>query len=292
MLRSFQIGSEVRNHGIDANEISVSEIKQSDEKCVWLVQLDGTSRHIVKQYGAQEHDYMHFATELSALQHVAPRKVVPVVNFYDHSTRIICTEFMGAHIDISEVTGSRVTDIHLNYEIDRSNFVPHQGLPGALSWFDSRPTGLNYLQQAIVDRIINSRDINSCAQHVLAEWSDGTLIHGDMKFPHVFKSCEAFRFCDWEFAQFGRIEWDIAGLVQTDILQAVEKREQLRMTEEFFSTFCKLDGTSSHLVQHMTVLRLAQSAVEMLSGFDSISRRSVEILIVAELLAKQSLRSI
>jgi len=288
MLRSFQVGIEVRKHGINWNEISISEIKQTPEKSVWLVQLEGKSRFIFKQFGSGEHDLQHYQTELSALQGISPSGLVPTIEFYEESTRIICTEHMGAYVD-GFSPSSGISDIHLNYEIDRNRFQPHFGLPGVLSWFASRPNGLNYLQQSIVDRVLDSVSLRYCAESVLDEWSEVTLIHGDMKNPHVFHVGGAYRFCDWEYSQFGRIEWDLAGLAHEEVVKALDEKTFRQLNPNVFARYCRLRSTDVRLLQKMTALRLAQTAVEMLSGSDSLSRRSIETLMASELLASRPL---
>ena len=68
----------------------------------------------------------------------------------------------------------------------------------------------------VVATLLRTDSIMEAIRRCRSEWSDRTIIHGDMRFANILVQPQstAVRFIDWEMSGSGDPRWDVAGVVQ------------------------------------------------------------------------------
>jgi hypothetical protein len=291
LLSSHEIADLVAAQFPGTEYFEVSSIKKSEVTNIWRVELDGIDRWVVKQFRTDGHIYEHYRAELFCLQGIKESDLVPQIGFKDDTNGILCTEHLGSSEASNSSTDFGAICRDIRYSVSASSGVGHKGLPGIMSWYVSKPSGLNFLQQALIDRIWESKLLSNAAQHSMDIWHEEDFIHGDLKYEHVFKRDFGYAFCDWEYGQMGPREWDVAGLIQSEILACLVRDEVINYHSLFDPNFSSLRDLDVDFLINLASLRLAQTAIEFLSDSPILPTISVRLLITAEELLQMGLRA-
>lgn len=104
-----------------------------------------------------------------------------------------------------------------------------QQTPWVLNMVDNDPSTQHLLQnpsvRPVLEAVLGSPEFRQALAAVRHEWVPTSLIHGDMKWMnlllHPEDGTEKIKVIDWEFADIGDPLWDVAGIFQDLLSNAV-----------------------------------------------------------------------
>jgi thiamine kinase-like enzyme len=196
---------------------------QKDATCLWLIKNEA----VFQDLAGHVPEYFGFDPE----RQVLVTEYIPEARNLEEYSQSYGTVSDGILTGLAKILAGY--HFPLNDAVRNSRpaqFFPKQ-IPWALSLGDLNitPQTLQFMHSQVPSPVLNTVIGNPEFQRVMAgikdRWESTSLIHGDIKWMNLLVSeadgAERVRIIDWEIADIGDPLWDVAGLYQGLIMNAM-----------------------------------------------------------------------
>lgn len=275
----------------DAARVADSKIervqKLNGANSVWLATSD-TSRQVLKYFDSSHHGHSHFGIEDDFFRLNSSKGFLPPILFRDPESNLLVTPFLERRTDTDIALAEVLKIISDDFWDLQVPISAHVSLPGILSWWRNANVRFSLGEQLVIDVIRRHSNLHGSLEKVEESWFHEATIHGDMKLANLIIGETDFWFIDWESVSTGIKDWDVAGLIQSCIVELVVESPLAPWVRRSSAQLKEVLAQGSGLLFECVAARLMQSAVELSQGAQSIPSWSVDLLQAADDISKLS----
>ena len=248
---------------------------------VWLAVRDGNPVFILKYFEEGDHGHNHFETEAEFLTKNDGFAGLPRVFTLDMQRRCIVTEYV--HPDpqsdfcmdaLFDITNEGIPNLSLPQHF-------HSAPTGILSWWKDGVASFGLAEKLVLEVAHSQSSLAYSVDFVQSAWAATLVVHGDLKLQNIILATKSVCIIDWESVGLGPRYWDLAGLIQSLLLEALlEKKMSPWISREKKHLISQIERATEQ-TKHGIAARLIQSAIEMSQGSDEIPAFAVDALQMA-----------
>lgn len=242
---------------------------------------------VLKYFENSEHGMLHFKAESNFLVVNQGAGFIPKLIWKDETRGSFASQYIEQDKNNLPQVVDLINEMTSKFNILKVPFAAHEGPSGILSWWKNSYQFPATAQNLILETARNLVWFKPASESVAANWKNEGVIHGDMKLQNIIISKAGLFILDWENASLGPIEWDVAGLLQSVIVETVQANEFGPWAASQVREAVAYMKISSRNLLETVALRLVQSAIELSAGADLVSVQAANCLQLADFIARE-----
>jgi len=272
------------NRFFDGRTVSVSRLDSANN--VWLCEsLDGT-KIVLKYFDLSDHGRDHFNSELSVYQGNLNCAWLPKLVTSDADFNLLALEYIEQRNTPSISIQRLIQDTsammnQLSFDGDL-----HRHVPAIIGLWHDHEVRLNPSEAIILQVARTTIAISQSVTRLVNSWQEIAHLHGDLKLANFLFTDDSFRVIDWESRCMGPASWDLAGIVQSVILELVSQGPQSSWATEQLPAMQELLSKGSDDLIDCVIGRLVQSSLEASQMSEKVTVLSANLLQIADFIGR------